>query len=62
MYKWFIALISIPMLIYGSFAAEFIPILKELIYYWENPISHKYLSKTLDGLLKSDGRPHLRAN
>ncbi|MDE9467374.1 hypothetical protein [Xenorhabdus bovienii] len=51
-YKWFIVLIAIPMLLYGSFVIGFIPTFKELIELWEEPVSFDSLRQIPDGLLK----------
>lgn len=51
-YKWFIALVTIPMLIYGSFVIGFMPTLKELIDLWEEPVSSDSLHQIPDGLLQ----------
>ncbi|PHM54549.1 hypothetical protein [Xenorhabdus sp. KK7.4] len=52
-YKWFIALIAIPMLLYGLFVIGLIPTFKELIELWADPVSFDSLHQVPDGLLKS---------
>ncbi|PHM21899.1 hypothetical protein [Xenorhabdus budapestensis] len=51
-YKWFIALVAVPMLIYGSFVMGFIPAFKELRDVWVNPVWRCDLPQIPDGLLK----------
>ncbi|CDG88126.1 hypothetical protein [Xenorhabdus bovienii] len=51
-YKWFIVLVAIPLLIYGSLVAGLIPAFKELRDAWRQPVWRCGMPIIPDELLK----------
>ncbi|KLU14270.1 MULTISPECIES: hypothetical protein [Xenorhabdus] len=51
-YKWFILLIAIPMLIYGSIVVGLMPVFRELRDVWWEPVKFDTIRQIPDGLLR----------